>query len=188
MLYNNYEELTCQVRLYMLWEFLSDWFKSGISSAEELSEYGLAVYPKLMCKAILEEDQQYLYESMSASEYWVNYQDHTVKCLTYYDFNIWYVKGLSKLLMDEGVEYCEVYNILLSTPDDDFHVKPARLKIKVTDIYNISQPFRIHFTTSPTFTLWCLPTVRRLSEDLITDNEESNKFHASFRMTYGTVV
>lgn len=204
----NFEELTCQIRLYMLYEFLSEWFSDNPYISKQLSEAGVAAFPKLMCQALLEGDQQSLCESLSLEEYWKKYRDNAVKMLSYSEFNIWYIRGLSKRLLDEGVEYCEIYKAAPSSTDNSECAQYENQLISVLDVYNGHRiryhgPNKDHAAFSIPAGPWCHHTIRRVVnvvgdtdykdaeiEQLhdILDAHDSGIFRGSFRMTYGNLT
>jgi len=120
----NFEELDNTTREFMLKEFQKEESGGSPYRSRDLTTIGRNEFPKLMEKAIKEGNEITLEQDLSNPEFWksshtayrngksyevtVNPRDSASKvALT--EFNTWYVRGLAKRLMEEGVEYCEVY-------------------------------------------------------------------------------
>ena len=82
------------------------------------------MFPGLTRKAIVSEDEEFLSISLSKQEYWKEKQQYTRDGITrekrinlnqsaerlgFSEFNTWYVRGLAKKLITEGVRKCQRY-------------------------------------------------------------------------------
>ncbi|MCK4418998.1 hypothetical protein KAV79_04255 [Candidatus Aerophobetes bacterium] len=120
----NFEELDEKTREFMLEEFEAEQNSGNPFTSQLLSDIGGKVFPGLMKKAIVSEDEEFLSISLSKQEYWKEKQEYTRDGITrekrvninqaaerlgFSEFNTWYVRGLAKKLIAEGVERCQVY-------------------------------------------------------------------------------
>lgn len=94
-------------------------FQSSVLTAE-----GLAAYPDILRRAIIKGNEVTFGEELTRQDYWmqqqtyntrngprrrrVNYTD-AARRLAVTEFNTWYVRGLARRLIDEGITECEVY-------------------------------------------------------------------------------
>lgn len=120
----NFEELDSVTRKIMLEEFDSEQSGGKAYLSKALSDLGRRAFPRLMRKAISDGHVVSLATELAASEYWneeesyerngkqhvrkVNVQSAAER-LALSEFNTWYVRGLAKRLMNEGVTMCQVY-------------------------------------------------------------------------------
>lgn len=142
-----FEELDNQTREHMLREFQEEQ-RGRPYESPEMTTLGKAEFPHLMEKAIKEGNEVTLSLDLSKIGFWlpegrrrdgISYKinpTYAAERLALTEFNTWYVRGLAKKLMDEGVEYCEVYRA-----DSAKEPRPECLdhdgkKFKVADIYN----------------------------------------------------
>ena len=113
----NFEELNEVTRRFMLSEFEVEQSGGNPYCGSTLSEIGLVEFPGLMRRAIASGNEQTLINSLLDSAYWkpVDRRGYRIgvtpnaKRLGLSEFNTWYVRGLAKRLMDEGVIHCQVY-------------------------------------------------------------------------------
>ena len=119
-----FEELDDITRRYMLNEFEDE--QGGVNpyKSKALSEKGLEVFPDLLREAIKSGNEETLTHAISNNSYWkptetyerdgiirsrnVNIRQASER-LGHTEFNTWYVHGLAKRLMEEGVSKCQVY-------------------------------------------------------------------------------
>ncbi len=115
-----FEELDAITRRWMLDEF----FREETSKPYRdpiLSPIGREVYPREMEKAIRKGDDSSLALALSDPRFWSEYGPSThrgviktipsqaAERLARNEFNTWYVRGLSRRLIYEGEEFCQVY-------------------------------------------------------------------------------
>lgn len=120
----NFEELDDKTRSYMLEEFEAEESGSNPYRGKGLSASGRAAFPDLMREAIKGGNEQTLIAALSNPSFWdptetyvrdgvqrerrVNVRQAAER-LGLTEFNTWYVRGLAKRLIDEGVANCQVY-------------------------------------------------------------------------------
>lgn len=120
----NYEELDQKTRQYMLDEFEAERKDASPYRSKALSRKGLAVFPELMRQAIQSGNEQTLFEALNDPEYWEPSEEYvrdgvsrtrrrnirqSSERLALTEFSTWYVRGLARRLLEEGVEKCQVY-------------------------------------------------------------------------------
>jgi len=123
----NFEELDEKTRKYMIDEFKEE--KSSQNpypGSENFSTKGRNLFPEIMKKAILYGNEESLEKDLTDSLLWNEVtkpiKSKTGKVFTkkinpateakrfaQTEFNTWYVRGLAKRLLEEGVESCQVY-------------------------------------------------------------------------------
>ena len=121
-----FEELTPVVRSHMLAEFRIEQQRQDCAPyrPKVLTPLGESIFVPTMEHHLANGDEVSLAVALSPSEYWVERGVRNTKKgpVSYFlsgenramvfaitDFNTWYIRGLCKQLMSEGVEYCEVY-------------------------------------------------------------------------------
>jgi len=118
-----FEELDDVTRRCMLEEFRAEW-STNPDKSPRLSAAGLAAFPGLMEAAILNGNEVTLARALANRGYWrpselyarggrghariVN-PAKAAQALAITEFNTWYVRGLSRKLIEEGEKRCEVY-------------------------------------------------------------------------------
>ncbi len=120
----NFEELDEETRKFILEEFETEHNSGNPFTSQLLSDTGREVFPEFMKKAIMSGDEEFLTISLSKEEYWKEKQEYTRNGITrerrinfnqtaerlgFSKFNTWYVRGLAKKFIAEGVEKCQVY-------------------------------------------------------------------------------
>jgi len=120
----NFEELDQKTREFMLEEFETEQSSGNPYISPLLSDSGREVFLELTKKAIVSEDEEFLSISLSKQEYWKEKQEYTRDGITrekrinfnqaaerlgFSEFNTWYVRGLAKKLITEGVRKCQIY-------------------------------------------------------------------------------
>lgn len=120
----NYEELDDTTRQCMLEEFEAEQQSEDRYRSRSLSPEGLRVFPELLREAIRNGTEVSLFESGSHAEYWDPTESYVrnnvertrrrnipqaARRLALTEYSTWYVRGLARRLMDEGVEECQVY-------------------------------------------------------------------------------
>ncbi len=119
-----FEELNSQAREYMLREFMTEQESDKPYRSPILTATGLAVFPEVMAQAINLGNEQTLTTALANPAYWSSTETYNLKgvlrdrkinyrqaaerlCLT--EFNVWYVRGLARLLLNAGISTCEIY-------------------------------------------------------------------------------
>jgi len=113
----NFEELDSTTRQYMLSEFHAEEASGNPYRSSLLSPTGLTAFPKAMEEALLHGNEGTLANALSDSVYWHPFDQSgkrvnpasAAERLALTEFNTWYVRGLARRLMEEDVQYCEVY-------------------------------------------------------------------------------
>ncbi len=112
-----FEELDETTRQYMLDEFEVEEASGNSFRSAVLSAVGLNAFPDLMRAAIQTGNEEMLTVALLDSALWrtlnargarVNVQQSASQ-LALTEFNTWYVRGLCKRLMAEGIEQCQIY-------------------------------------------------------------------------------
>jgi len=120
----NFEELDATTRGYMLEEFEAEEASGHAYRSRALSAAGLSAFPSLLRAAIRNGDEESLSALLQVPSYWnptetyvrngvtrqrqVNIQQASER-LALTEFNTWYVRGLAKRLITEGVTQCQAY-------------------------------------------------------------------------------
>lgn len=119
-----FEELNTETRAYMLREFTTEQNSSNPYRSQTLTTSGLKVFPDLMIEAIRFGNEQSLTAALANPVYWSSTETYFSKGvwrerkvnflqaaerLGLTEFNTWYVRGFSRLLLDVSVSTCEIY-------------------------------------------------------------------------------
>ncbi len=116
----HFEELDDITRKWMLIEFEQE-EQNRPYRGPGLSTSGIGEYHHLMQNAIQSGNEETLAQSLNHPEIWVEFEpspqggvrkvipDKASVTLARHEFNLWYVRGLSRRLMEEGEEYCQIY-------------------------------------------------------------------------------
>ncbi|NVL89549.1 MAG: hypothetical protein HWN69_00945 [Desulfobacterales bacterium] len=120
----NYEELDETTRDIMLSEFESEEAGGTPYRSKALSDRGLKVFPQLMRDAIRNGTESTLANSLNDASLWEPMETYVrdgvsrqrkrnvrqaSERLATTEFSTWYVRGLARRLLDEGVTSCRVY-------------------------------------------------------------------------------
>jgi hypothetical protein len=117
----DFEELDDITRRCMLAEFEVEELSGNPYRSKILSLTGLATFPNLMREAISSGNETTLVASLVQTSFWkptdkrgtrVNVLQAAERLATA-EFNTWYVRGLARRLLDEGVAYCQAYRASL---------------------------------------------------------------------------
>jgi hypothetical protein len=112
-----FEELDQKTRQYMYGEFDKEESAGNPYRSKNLSPIGLQNFHELMKNAIVNGNEMTLAQSLNNYQFWnevdsrgrkINVQADA-EMLAFTEFNTWYVRGLSRRLIDENIEYCEIY-------------------------------------------------------------------------------
>jgi len=119
----HYEELDDQTRGYMLSEFEAEQASGNPYLSKALSPAGLEFFPDLMREAIKSGNERSLARALEREDLWKAEETYTrggvtrsrkrnilqsAVRLALTEFSTWYVRGLARRLLDEGIEECEV--------------------------------------------------------------------------------
>ncbi len=117
-----FEELDLITRLIMISEFEAERDVTCSSSCEALSPLGATAFPFLMRAVMTSGNEASLARALALPQYWqsevnlwrsmdrgvpLDFREAAVTCALS-EFNFWYVRGLAKRLVSEGVALCEV--------------------------------------------------------------------------------
>lgn len=120
----NYEELDEVTRGYMVTEFEAEEQSENPYRSKALSASGLEVFPGFVRQAIQTGNEQTLVQAINNPTYWKPTEEYVragvprtrrrniaqaSQRLGLTEFSTWYVRGLAKRLIDEGVDKCQVY-------------------------------------------------------------------------------
>ena len=120
----NFEELDEITRRYMLTEFEAEESGDQPYRGKRLAALGRREFPGLMRQAIRSGNEQSLILSLLNPSYWNPTEPYrrqgvqrerqinlhqVAESLGLTEFNTWYVRGLARRLLDEGVTQCQVY-------------------------------------------------------------------------------
>jgi hypothetical protein len=113
----DFEELDTTTRSYMLIEFDAEQSGGNPYQSKLLGMAGLVAFPDLMRKAIIRGNEETLVASLVDPSFWKasdsrNRQINVLQVaerLGVTEFNTWYVRGVAKRFLDEGVMYCQAY-------------------------------------------------------------------------------
>jgi hypothetical protein len=120
----NYEELDGRTRDCMLFEFEEEIAGGNPYQSKALSQAGLGAFPDLMREAIRLGNEMSLGAALDRADFFDPEEEYTRDGITrtrrrnvpqsatrlaLSEFSTWYVRGLAKRLLDEGVERCQVY-------------------------------------------------------------------------------
>lgn len=145
-----YDELDSVTREWMLKEFRIEQEETNPYRSKEMTGLGKSKFTEIIEEAILEGNEVSLAADLVNTKFWQPYTNYSVKgkirkrkvnpldsskrfALT--EFNTWYVRGLCRKLMEEGVESCEVYRAAYaSEPRPDCQDHDGKT-FKVLDVY-----------------------------------------------------
>lgn len=105
-----YHELDGFTRKYMRQEYLLDRDENILYQSKLLSEEGLDVFPDLLLDAINHGDTESFAQKLNRSTYWgPRARNNSHQALAEEQFNQYYMRGLLRKLIEEGVSDAEVY-------------------------------------------------------------------------------
>ena len=120
----NFEELDEATRRCMLQEFEIEIASQNPYFGRNLSAAGRAAFPEMMREAINRGNEETLGAALNRADLWnemetyerngvvrerrINVRQASER-LALTEFNTWYVRGLSRRLIDEGVTHCQAY-------------------------------------------------------------------------------
>ncbi|MEO6521689.1 MAG: hypothetical protein ABIN91_08425 [Mucilaginibacter sp.] len=147
----NYEELNPSTREYMLNEYIFEIESGNPYLSKALSPLGLEVFPDLLKVAIIGGTPDTLYESILDPAYWMATESYTTQGvqkerkrnipqtaqrLALTEFSTFYVKGLAKKLLDEGITHCEVYRGAIPKWEPGDCAEHEGLIVEIESIYH----------------------------------------------------
>jgi hypothetical protein len=146
----NFEQLNEETRAAMLSEFESEQRSERPYFGKHLSVAGVAAFPNLMKVAIVTGDEVWLADHLDNPLYWnptENYErDGIVRAkrinlrqaserLANSEFNTWYVRGLARCGMQNGIELCEVYRAAQPKWEPADCKEHEGVEFRVADVY-----------------------------------------------------
>lgn len=140
----NFEELDSSTRRYMLVEFEIEQSSGNPYISKTLSEEGLAAFPDFMRHAIISGNEETLAASLADLSLWkpTDSRGHRVNILqsaerlAITEFNTWYVRGLAKRLMDEGVAHCQAYRATSARAESSSCSRHENQVFSVKELYD----------------------------------------------------
>jgi hypothetical protein len=120
----NYGELDNVTRKAMLAEFEAEENSGQPYRSKAVSEEGLKAFPMLMRSAIESGDEGSLGDALNDPGYWLPTEEYVrsgvtrerqrnirqaAERLALTEFSTWYVRGLARRLLNEGIPKCQVY-------------------------------------------------------------------------------
>src|ERR1043165_5568625 len=118
----NFEELDDTTRQFMLTEFEAEEMGGAPYRSKALTREGLVSFPGLMREAIRIGNEQSLAKSLLKPDFWHETESYVrggiertrrlnpqqaAERLALTEFNTWYVRGLARRLMEEGIKQCQ---------------------------------------------------------------------------------
>lgn len=120
----HFEELDTVTRAHMLAEFEAEERGGNPYRGANLSAHGREVFPDILREAIRSRDEAWLILALSRASYWNDVEVYerggktfereinvrqAAERLGTSELNTWYVRGLCRRLMTEGVTECQAY-------------------------------------------------------------------------------
>lgn len=145
-----FEELNTRTRSYMLEEFRAEQLNLATYRPKVLTPKGEAPFVGIMEEHLTAGNEATLTVALSPSRYWVETGTrHTRRGPVSYflpaverarvfgltEFNTWYVRGLCRSLMEEGITECEVYRAETSYEPRGECLQMEGLVLNVADVY-----------------------------------------------------
>lgn len=178
----NFEELDETTRNYMLKEFDAEQSSRNPYVGVLLTPMGKKAFISAMRDAIQNGDEETLSRAISSSSYWLPSETRhrrnklilvnvdpskAAMRLAYTEFNTWYVRGLARKLLDEGIQYCQVYRASPASQPNAECLKHENQKYPVVDVYNghrakywpVKNPEAFSIPLGP----YCHHTIRRVT-------------------------
>ena len=169
----NLEELTPAIRVHMLDEFRVEQLGTVCAPYRPrvLTALGESVFVSIMEEHLANGDEVSLALALSPSSYWfergtrntkkgpVSYfmsGEQRAKVFAITDFNTWYVRGLCRQLLLEGVKECEVYRTAPAYEPRGECLSLEGHKLSVLDVYD-GHRRRYHPETSKDITALSIP-------------------------------
>ena len=112
-----FEELTSLTRQYMCAAFEEEEKAGDPYRSSVLSRAGREAFPEIMRRSLELHDDVWLGNELNRAEYWNEHDARgaavpvaaSSERLAACEFNTWYVRGVCRLLLDEGETQCQVY-------------------------------------------------------------------------------
>jgi len=151
---------------------------------ERMSALGRSDFSILMRRAIEIGSEVTLTDRVIRQDYWMSSEGYTragvtrERCINFVqaaeqlglsEFNTWYVRGLSRRLLDEGVEHCQICRGTMPKWEPGESSAHEGLVVRVQDVYD---GHRIRYWPKPgrpdrlsiPFTPGCHHTIRRVAK------------------------
>ena len=106
-----FEDLDVTTRQWMLEEFQQEYNSANPYYGKALTEAGRRAFINEMERVIQDPNgnEVALAMALSVPSYWINHPESNAQRLAITEFNTWYVRGLCRRLIEENVEFCEIY-------------------------------------------------------------------------------
>jgi hypothetical protein len=193
-----YDDLDQETRKWMLLEFREEQ-AAGPYLSPSLSAEGRRRFPGLMEEAIVQGTEETLAASLEPGELWAEYEPvpgggvrrtdrkRAARELARTEFNTWYVRGLSRRLMEQGEDLVQVYRADDAAVEEGDECAAYENRVfEVRFVYNghrakywpRSNPAAFSVPSGPR----CRHSVRRIPADMRAMLElERQHFGAAFR-------
>lgn len=177
----NFEELDDATRKWMLVEFENEENSKSPYRSPRLNNIGKEKFKDIMKKAINSGNILSLTHDLSNFTLWkqselatrgnTTYEKridpkNSAKLLAHTEFTTWYTKGLARKMMEEKIDYCEIYRAEVAKTPRCECTKFEEQSVKVKDVYD-GHRAKYHPTiNSNAFSIpsgpFCHHTIRRL--------------------------
>lgn len=142
-----YPELDETTRHWMLNEFEKEETSGNPYLSAWLSDQGRAAFPIEMKKAIISGNEATLSQALNQSQYWLAYRitrtgrrtslpTGTPATVAMNEFNVWYTRGFSRRLIEEGVDTCKIYRAEQANVPRCECSKLEGKKVSVKEVYD----------------------------------------------------
>lgn len=170
-----FKEFDDSTREYMINELEKEISEGNPYISSYLTQKGIEEFFIIEKKIFKDGDVEKFIQLLTNQEYFVTrYKNkpvnlkHVAKQLGFSEFNTWYVRGLSKKLIDLDNKYCEVYRTMMGKsrgPCSKFEGK----KIDLIDVYNGHRakywPYDNSLAFSIPFHPGCHHSIKRIEGD-----------------------
>ena len=172
-----FEELNEATRRFMVDEFEAEERGGSPFRGKGLTPAGLVVVPDLIRQAILQGNNDTLADSLCTWDYWLRFDrigrrvnlEHAAKRLGQSEFSTWYVRGLARKLLEEGIQSCQIYRA--GEPKGE----PAECSThegQIVSVQEVYEGHRAHYWPEPgrhdvlsiPFNPFCHHLIRRIAE------------------------
>lgn len=177
----NFEELDDTTRKWMREEFKTEREGENPPNSELMTDKGLSEFPRIMEEQIKNGNEVTLENALLSSIFWkpsttrhrkgkpyevsINPKS-AARMFALTEFNILYVRGLARRLMEEGVEKCQVYR---AEPAIEPRCECKMYENQIFDVKKIYDGHRAKYHPKPNPTAFSIPsgpnchhTIRRI--------------------------
>jgi hypothetical protein len=134
----NFMDLDETTRKWMLIEFQKEYTSPNPYFGKALTSTGRQAFINEMTRTIQNPNgnEEALALALSNPSNWIDHPESNAKRLAITEFNTWFVRGLCRRLIEENIEYCEVYR---AGPADEPRAECTSWegrRFRVQDVYN----------------------------------------------------